>query len=138
MIVIDTNVLSEMMNPAPDPQVVAWFSRIDAREQAISATVAAELWVGAAIRPEGRRRRLLQARIDATIDGLEILPFNETAARHYAKIIAARQRAGRPITAFDAQVAATARAYGARLATRNTKDFTGCGVDLINPWNHEP
>lgn len=138
MIIVDTNVLSEMMNPVPDPTVVAWFSQVTRREQAVAATVAAELWAGAAIRPDGRKRRLLQARIEAALIGMSVLPFDETAARHYADVMATRKIAGRPITSFDAQIAATARAHDTAIATRNIRDFDGCGIKIINPWDHRP
>ena len=87
--------------------------------------------------PEGRRRLALAAATEAMFaEDFEgrVLPFDEAAAVHYAEIVAARRREGRPIEAFDAQIAATARVVGAGLATRDTGDFAGCGLTLINPW----
>ena len=97
----------------------------------------AEILYGIAVLPEGRRRAALAAAAEAMfIDDFagRVLPFDEAAAVHYADIVAARRREGRPIEAFDAQIAATARVAGAELATRDVGDFAGCGVALVNPW----
>jgi len=134
MHVLDTNVISEMLRPRPNPSVRAWLARLERRRQAVAATTAAELLAGVATMPRGRRRDRLSHLIEDALAGIAILPFDERAAHHYAQITATRRAAGRPISTVDAQVAATARAYGAAVATRDTGSFTGCGVDLINPW----
>lgn len=137
MIVLDTNVLSEALRPVPEPGVLAWMAA-QPRPSLFTTTVTrAELLYGARVLPEGRRRAGLLEAIDAifVIDMAgQVLSFDDGAADAYAQIAAARQASGRPISQFDAMIAAISRSRGARLATRNTKDFAECGIDLINPW----
>ena len=138
MIVIDTNVISEVMRAHPAPAVLAWFGAQEARMLYLSAVGEAELRRGAAILPPGQRRDLLVTQIEAMINedfSGRVLPFDSAAARAFAAIDGDRRGAGRPITFADCQIAATARAHGATLATRNVTDFEGCGVEVINPWN---
>lgn len=137
MIVIDTNVVSELMRATPAPDVLNWFADRAAEDLYLTAISEAELRTGAAILPAGQRRDRLVAAIDAMIaqDFAErVLPFDSPAARCYAEIAAARRAAGRPIMDADCQIAAIARAHGAAVATRNVGDFAGCGIDVINPW----
>jgi toxin FitB len=137
MILLDTNVISELMRPEPAQAVLDWFGRHDAADLFISAVTEAELRTGVAILPEGQRRERLQLAIDAMIDQDfqgRVLPFDTIAARPYAEIAARRRAAGRPIAEADCQIAAIARAADAPVATRNGKDFEGCGIGLINPW----
>ena len=138
MIIIDTNVVSELMRASPDPAVLAWFGGHTADTLSLTAISEAELRTGAAILPAGQRRDRLVGAIDAMIDqdfAGRILSFDSPAARSYAEIAAARRAAGKPIMDADCQIAAIARACGAAIATRNDKDFAGCGIDVINPWN---
>ena len=137
VIVLDTNVVSELLRAAPEPRVEAWLAAQDGADIYLSTVSEAELRLGVAIMPNGTRRDTLKTAIDGML--LEdfrarILPFDSPAATAYATIVADRRDAGRPISQFDAQIAATARAYGAALATRNTRDFHGCGIDVIDPW----
>ncbi len=137
MILLDTNVISELMRPEPAQAVLDWFGRHDAVDLFISAVTEAELRAGVAYLPEGQRRDRLQLAIDAMIDQDfqgRVLPFDTIAARPYAEIAAQRRAAGRPIAEADCQIAAIARASDAPVATRNGKDFEGCGIGLINPW----
>lgn len=138
MILLDTNVLSELMRPAPDPAVERWLAAQPDASLFISAITEAELRYGAALLPSGKRRSALTAEIDGMLeedfDG-RILPFNRLAAQAFAVIAADRRQAGRPISQADAQIAAIARSRGAALATRNVPDFDGCGVEVINPWS---
>ena len=137
MILIDTNVISELMRPHPAPAVLAWFGEQDATALHLSAVGEAELRRGAAILPEGKRRDRLIAEIDAMIaEDLagRVLPFDSAAAAAFAAIVVDRRAAGRPISFPDCQIAATARANGAAMATRNVADFEGCGVEVIDPW----
>jgi hypothetical protein len=139
VIVLDTNVLSEVVRPAPHEGVLAWLDSLDSLETATTATTVAELLYGVARLPEGRRKRHLSEAVRAQIeDDLEgrVEPFDGTAAGHYADIVSRRDRAGRPIRVADAQIAAICRKHGATLATRNIADFEGTGVDLIDPWQH--
>lgn len=140
MILLDTNVISELMRPEPAQIVLDWFGQQDAADLFISAVTEAELRTGVAILPEGQRRSRLQLALDAMIDQdfqARVLPFDSPAAKGYADIAAQRRAAGRPIAEADCQIAAIARALGATVATRNVKDFEGCGVRLINPWNSQ-
>lgn len=138
MIIIDTNVVSELMRASPDPAVLAWFAGHAANKLFLTAISEAELRTGAAILPAGQRRDRLIGAIDAMIEqdfAGRILPVDSPAARSYAEIAAARRVAGKPIMDADCQIAAISRACGAAIATRNVKDFEGCGIDIINPWN---
>ena len=140
MILLDTNVISELMRAEPARIVLDWFGNHDAGDLFISAVTEAELRTGVAILPEGQRRDRLQLAIDAMIDQdfqSRVLPFDSPAAKAYAEIAAQRRAAGRPIAEADCQIAAIASATDAPIATRNVKDFDGCGVRVINPWNAE-
>lgn len=140
MIIIDTNVVSELMRAKPDPAVLAWFAGHAADTLFLTAVSEAELRTGAAILPAGQRRDRLVGAIDAMIDqdfAGRILPFDSSAARCYAEIAAARRGASKPIIDADCQIAAVSRACGAAIATRNVKDFEGCSIEVINPWNAE-
>jgi predicted nucleic acid-binding protein len=137
MIVLDTNVLSELLRPTPAPQVEAWLAAQDGASVYFTAVGEAELRHGVAILPAGRRRTALGAAIDGMLDEDfrdRILPFDRDAASAYAVIAATRRAAGRPISQFDCQIAAIARAHGASVATRNIGDYEGCGVTLVDPW----
>lgn len=137
MILLDTNVISELMRAEPSLAVLDWFGAHEAADLFISAVTEAELRTGVAILPEGQRRNGLQSALDGMIEEDfpdRVLPFDSNAARAYADIAARRRAAGRPISEADCQIAAIAVAAGAPVATRNVKDFDGCGVDLINPW----
>lgn len=140
MFLIDTNVISELMRATPAPSVLNWFSTQDPSTLYLSAATEAELRTGIAILPAGQRREGLKAALDATIaEDFEgrILPFDTDAAKTYAEIAAGRWSAGRPITDADCQIAAIARAAGMPVVTRNTRDFEGCGVEVITPWGGE-
>ncbi len=137
MIVLDTNVLSEVFRPSPDARVVAWLEQLSG-EVAIAWITLGELLAGGRRLPDGRRKSSLSEGISAALEPYRhskaVLPFDDTAADHYAEILAARWQAGRPISMADAQIAAICRAHGAACATRNVNDFDDTGVDLIDPW----
>lgn len=134
MIVIDTNVLSEMMRADPAEKVVAWVH--GAGRVHISAVTLAEIEHGIARQPEGSRKDRLAATATAVFTDFEdvILPFDARAARRYGRIVAGRERNGRPITIADAQIAAICASRHATLATRNIADFEETGIRLIDPW----
>lgn len=137
MILLDTNVLSELIRREPDEGVVSWLDSLDAAEVTTTAITAAELLYGVARLPPGRRRQRLSEAIDGLIEedfGGRVEPFDATAAAHYAELVNQRDTAGRPIGVADAQIAAIARKLGATLATRNIDDFKDTGIDLIDPW----
>ncbi len=135
MIVIDTNVVSEMMRGEPDRTVLAWADAVGRLHT--TAITLAEVDYGIARLPDGRRKdRLATTAAEVFADaGDVILAFDAHAARRYARIVADRERAGRPIATADAQIAAICASREATLATRNTGDFDGTGVSLINPWD---
>ena len=137
MILLDTNVISELMRAEPAQIVLDWFGNHEAGDLFISAVTEAELRTGVAILPEGQRRDRLQLAIDAMIyqdfQG-RVLPFDSLAAKAYAEIAAQRRAAGHPIAEADCQIAAIAHAHGAAVATRNVADFLGCSVAVIDPW----
>ncbi len=137
-ILLDTNVLSEFMRPRPAPQVVAWLDAQAAHALHVSAVAQAEIELGLALMPAGKRQAGLAAAAQAMFDedfAGRCLPFDAAAATHYARIVAARTRMGRPVSVEDAQIAAIALAQGLRLATRNTADFEGIeGLRVIDPW----
>ena len=137
MIILDTNVISEMMRPQRDGMFMRWILATDSGELFTTAVTQAEILFGLALLPQSRRRTLLAGAIKnifAEDFADRILPFDSASAEEYAALSAQRRAAGRPIAPFDAQIAAIARSRGAVLATRNTKDFTDCSVRLVNPW----
>jgi predicted nucleic acid-binding protein len=139
VIILDTNVVSELMRENANAQVSAWTLSIAPETQFTTAITEAEVFHGIALLPKGKRRAELEAAAElifSTFAG-RILPFDSGAAREYAEIVASRSRKGRPITMADAQIGAIAKASDARLATRNTGDFSECGIGLINPWKLE-
>lgn len=137
MIVLDTNVISEVFRPDPEARVVRWLEDLTG-DVAITAVTLAELLAGVRRLPDGQRRSALVEQVDLALEPYRttraILPFDGAAAEQYADVLASRERAGRPIHTADAQIAAICRAHGATCATRNVKDFAGTGVDVVNPW----
>lgn len=137
MIVLDTNVVSELLRPVPTPRVVDWYAGEAAPDAFVSAVTEAELRYGVAIMPAGRRRDSLATTIEGLLErefADRILSFNSSAAKAYATIAAERRSAGRPIEPADCQIAAIARSLGASVATRDTRGFEGCGIEVIDPW----
>ena len=134
---LDTNVLSELLRSAPEPMVLAWFADQPSETLFVSAVTQAEMALGARLMPAGKRRLALQAALGAMFSedfAGRILPFDSAAVPAYVDIVSARRAAGRPISQFDAQIAAIALHAGAKLATRNVNDFENCGVTVVNPW----
>jgi toxin FitB len=137
MILIDTNVWSETTRPNPDPGVVAWM-RAHRHEAAISTITIGELLTGLALLPDGRRKDFLITHVEGLITRARerSYSYDEQAARALPTIMAARKRIGREVSRpVDAMIAAVAASRGMAVATRNTSDFTGMGVELVNPWD---
>lgn len=137
MIILDTNVLSEIMRPVPDAMVAMWLRRQNSSQVYLTSIIEAEIYAGIAEMPAGRRRLDLLHRANGLFDADfagKIWSFDSDAARKYAEIIGEKRKAGQHINGFDGQIAAIARARGAAVATRNIRDFQNCGVSLINPW----
>jgi len=138
MIVLDTNIISELLRPAPNKQVEAWLSAQDGENVYFTTVGEAELKYGLALLPAGKRRNALSKAVEEILNEDfqdRILAFDRAAARAYAVMAAALRAAGRSISQFDCQIAAITRANEAVLATRTTADFEGCGIRLIDPWN---
>lgn len=137
MIVLDTNVLSELLRPAPEALVLAWLEQQPPVSVFTSAVTQGEILYGIRLLPDSKRRgKLWDAAVTIFNEDFagRILSFDSDAAVAYAEISAARRAAGRPISQFDATIAAIARSHGASLATRNVNDFEGCGIEVIDPW----
>jgi len=137
VIVLDTNVISELTRQSPEPGVISWLDSQPVTQVATTAITAAELLYGVARLPGGRRKTELAAAVRDLLSGDfggRVLPFDERAAPRYADIVSERDQLGRPIGIADAQIAAICRVLDAVLATRNTTDFEETGIELINPW----
>lgn len=140
MIVLDTYVLSELMRPIPSPRVVAWVRKYQGPQMTVTAVTEAEIFYGIELMPSGKRRshflKMAEDLFALDFRG-RTLPFDSEAARVYATIASALRSQGKPISPADAQIAAIVQANNAVLATRNIMDFSGCGIQLVNPWQEK-
>lgn len=137
MLILDTNVVSELMRPLPNERVADWFDAQPLERLALTAVTVAELLYGLDRLPDGRRKADLAGRLEAVLRrGFlgRVLPFDQPAAQAYARLKGGRERAGRPLSGYDAMIAAIAQTQGAAIATRNVADFQGCGVVIVDPW----
>jgi predicted nucleic acid-binding protein len=137
MIVLDTNVISELMRAQPAAAVVHWVNARAATNLYLTSLTQAEVLYGIRLLPKGKRREAISDAAEQMFESDfrgRILAFGPAAASAYAQVAAERRGAGRPIAASDAQIAAIVLANEAELATRNVDDFAGCGIDLVNPW----
>ena len=136
MIVVDTDVTSELMRPSPSTAVAAWVRARPAAELRMTSITLAEVLYGIERLPDGRRKDVLKTAAQDVFSAFaeHLLAFDARAAREYAELVSSRERAGAPIDGFDAQIAAICRVHGAILATRNVKDFRGTGIEVIDPW----
>ena len=137
MIVLDTNVLSEVLRPAPQARVLDWLQDQPRASLFTTTITRAEILYGIRSLPKGKRRDGLwdaaMKIFDVDLAG-QVLTFDSVAADEFAQLSASRCAAGRPITQFDALIAGIARSRGAKLATRNVSDFEECGIAVIDPW----
>jgi predicted nucleic acid-binding protein len=137
MIVLDTNIVSEVMKTAPARQIVDWLNAQDAADLFVTAITLGEIEFGLCAMPGGQRRDALEERFEQFIarafDG-RVLAFDQAVARSYAVVMTVRRELGRPISVPDGQIAAIARTRGFAVATRNIADFEHCGVELVNPF----
>lgn len=137
MIVLDTNVLSELMRPAPEPRVAEWVDSFPVHQLATTSITVAEILYGIRRMPSGKRKENLVAIAELIITEDfhgRVLSFDEAAAVEYAVLVTERLSAGFPLSMADAQIAAICRAQGCGLATRNTADFSHLDLTLLNPW----
>ncbi|HEV2381451.1 MAG TPA: type II toxin-antitoxin system VapC family toxin [Terriglobia bacterium] len=138
MIILDTNVLSEIMKVTPSTRVIQWLGQYPLPQLFTTTISEAKILYGIELLPKGKRRTALESAMETIFaDDFKgrVLPFDSEAAHAFGRIASGRRAAGRPVTEFDAQIAAIASAHGAAVATRNTMDFDGCGIAVLNPWN---
>jgi predicted nucleic acid-binding protein len=137
MIILDTNIVSELMRPAPERMVLQWFSSQAAEDLHVTSVTVAEILYGIELISSSRRRDVVRAGAEKMFGDVftdRVLTFEDRAAMAFSQIASSRRRQGKSMSGTDAQIAAIARVHGATLATRNTYIFEGCGVKLINPW----
>ena len=137
MIMLDTNVISESLRPAPESRVLDWINTQAIETLYLSAISVAELRFGAALLPSGRRKDKLQNRLEDKLLPLfsgRILPFDVAVTKTYAELMSQARMAGRSISTADGYIAATAAANGMIIATRDTNPFAAAGLEVINPW----
>lgn len=138
MIIVDTNIISELMKASPSITVVNWLNSRDATQLYITTITIAEIAYGLNALPKGSRRKTLENNFNNAIHDAfknRILQFTESAAYIYGKIMANRKELGRPMSILDGQIAAITLIHTAGLATRNINDFLHCGLDLYNPFD---
>jgi toxin FitB len=137
MIILDTNVVSELMRPVPEPRVVRWLGNQITEDLHVTAVTMAEILYGIELIVAARRRDVVRAGAEKMFEAVfadRILTFEDRAASAFSQIASSRRRQGKPMSEFDAQIAAITRIHSATLATRNPYVFEGCGVRLVNPW----
>lgn len=137
MILLDTNVVSEVMKAAPSAAVLKWLNDQSSSDLYVSAVTIGEIEYGLRILPGSRRRLRLREKFDqfiAVAFAQRVLAYDETTARIYGEIMGLRKEVGRPMSVPDGQIASIARSHRMSVATRNTRDFEECGVDLLNPF----
>jgi predicted nucleic acid-binding protein len=138
MIILDTNVLSELMRPKPSASVVGWIAKQPEAELFTTSITEAEIFYGIEVLPKGKRREHLTTAAEAVFTedfSDRVYSFDSAAARVFSKIVSSRRTSGRPISQSDAQIAAIAKTRQAKVATRDLKGFERCGVDVVDPWN---
>ena len=137
MIIVDTNVVSELMKRSPSGRVTEWIRGRTGSELYTTSITLAEILDSIARPPDGRRKELLRTTASEVFAAFkdQVLPFDSGAARHYADVVGGRDQLGLPIEGFDAQIASICRAHDAALATRNV-NFRHTEVTLIDPWQH--
>ncbi|WP_118183206.1 type II toxin-antitoxin system VapC family toxin [Paraburkholderia phosphatilytica] len=137
MIVLDTNVLSETLRSVPDPRVLEWFGAQRRAALFTTSITRAEILYGVGLMADGSRKQALSTAVVAIFEedfAGRLLSFDGDAADVYSEIAVSRRSAGRPISQFDAMIAAVTKSRGATLATRNVKDFVDCGLEVVDPW----
>jgi predicted nucleic acid-binding protein len=138
MIILDTNVISELMRARPAPIVLEWSRAQPLRELATTSISLAEIRHGLARLPFGRRRRELEIRFNSLASrgfSSRVFDFDSAAADAFGDLMVARERAGRRLEGFDGLIAAIAKSRGLPVVTRDIDDFAGCGIQVISPWS---
>jgi predicted nucleic acid-binding protein len=140
MIILDTNIVSELMRPTPSAAVVSWLDRQSSVLLHVTTITVAEICYGLSVLPKGNRKNALLLAFEQAVEEAfrgRILPFDQKAAREYGELMGNRKKIGRPLSILDGQIASIARANSASLATRNVKDFSGCMLLVINPFEQK-
>lgn len=140
MIILDTNVLSELMQQQPNPVVIEWLDAQPAETVWISSITLFEARYGLTLLADGQRKTVLQQRFDELVQidlANRIVVFDVRAANLAAQLAVERKICGRPVDIRDTFIASIAIAHGATLATRNTKHFDGLPTPVVNPWEHQ-
>jgi toxin FitB len=137
VIILDTNITSELMRAEAEPAVIGWLATQPATELYSTVVTIAEISYGLERHPRGRRRRSLERAYQSLFVGMadHVLPFDVEAALLYGPLVAGKERVGIAMDPMDAQIACIAACRGAMIATRNERDFADCGVRLVNPWH---
>ena len=138
MIILDTNVTSELMRERPNAAVVAWLADQDPSELFSTVVTVAEISYGLERLPAGRRRTSLERSYQSIFVSMadHILAFDVEAALRYGPLVADKERIGVVMDPMNAQIACIAICHGAAIATRNERDFADCEAPLVNPWRH--
>lgn len=137
MIILDTNILSELMKSTPEPNVESWLEQQLVTQLFITTISIAEISYGIGILPKGKRRDALEKGFQHAINQAfkhRMLSFDEASASAYGVLMSKRKKMGKPLGILDGQIAAIALAHSAILATRDIRDFTDCNLELINPF----
>lgn len=137
MIILDTNVVTEVMKPSPIAAVLTWLNAQEASTLFLTTITLGEIRYGLCAMPRGVRRQRLEEgfeRVIAAAFAGRILAFDEHAAVHYGEVMARRKELGRPLSVLDGQIAAIARLHGFAVATRNVRDFLACGIEIVDPF----
>jgi predicted nucleic acid-binding protein len=136
MIILDTNIISELMKAKPEPKVLAWADKQPEQPVVTTAITSAEIYAGINALPDGKRKTELNDTFGTILLEVidEVLPFDQAAAEAYGVLTALLRRNGTPVGQSDAMIAAIVLAHGGTLVTRNIKDFLPCGIEVINPF----
>ena len=141
MIIIDTNVISELWKAEPNPNVLAWTDAQAVETLYLSAVTVAELRFGLATMAQGKRRMVYQERLEQEVLPVfagRVLPFDLEASQAYADLMARARAGGKAIGKADGYIAATAAAHGLMIATRDISPFEAAELETINPWEISP
>lgn len=140
MIIIDTNIVSEVMRPNPNVNVMRWLNQQDINALYITSVSMAESYFGLYRMPEGKRKDGLLIQFRLILENIfqdRLLGFTDEHSESYAELCTFAEKSGKPMQMADAQIAAIAKFHGATVVTRNTKDFEACGIKLINPFSEK-
>ncbi len=139
MIILDTNIISELMRRVPDPHVLEWLDDQEAGELFITTITIAEIAYGINVLPDGGRRQLLESAFNKTVQDAfrdRVLSFDEESSHCYGKLMSHRKKIGKPLSSLDGQIASISVAHQGKIATRNVNDFADCNLTIINPFSY--